>query len=181
MSLSYNYPPQIAYPSAPPVYRAFPPPPRLHWAWVLVLSIVTLGLFWNVWLVVQAWWVKKATGKNRPFAWALAYTLSLPVIIALAIVASVVFYMTKRGDFISDLTAQLSDLSRVVAILLYLASVFLLKSALESAPISIPLHGLGALFFGPIYFQYYLHDYIVEGKTGEQVSGFEEADAPPRS
>jgi hypothetical protein len=31
MSLSYNYPPQMAYPSAPPVYRALPAPPRLHW------------------------------------------------------------------------------------------------------------------------------------------------------
>jgi hypothetical protein len=52
MSMSYNYPPQMAYPSAPPVYRSFPAPPRLHWGIVLVLSFITLGIFGRVWLLV---------------------------------------------------------------------------------------------------------------------------------
>jgi hypothetical protein len=45
---------------------------------------------------------------------------------------------------------------------------------LERQPIRIPLHGLATLFFGPVYFQYYLRKFNVEGMVGEQLSGFEE-------
>jgi hypothetical protein len=174
MSLSYNYPPQMAYPSAPPVYRSFPVPPRLHWAWVLVLSIVTFGIFWMVWLAVQAHWVRKATGNGRAFAWSLAYAVLIPLIVVLEVAAQIIFYSTQRGDFITDFVNSLSDLSRVLAFLLYIASVFMLKSALERQLIRIPLHGLATLFFGPVYFQYYLRKFNVEGMVGEQLSGFEE-------
>jgi hypothetical protein len=48
------------------------------------------------------------------------------------------------------------------------------KSLLEVPPIDIPLNGVVTFFFAPIYFQYHLHDYSVEGKVSEQLSGFEE-------
>ena len=174
MDLSYNYPPELAYPSAPPVYRAFPAPPRLHWAWVLVLSIVTFGIFWMVWMVVQARWVKRATGRTRPFAWALAYLLYLPAIFLVLLAGNLFFTLTQRTDVHQVFFQEVDGLARVLAFVLYIASVFMLKSALESRPISIPLHGLGTFFLGPVYFQYYLHDYSVEGKAGEQLSGFAE-------
>lgn len=186
MSLSYNYPPQMAYPSAPPVYRAFPAPPRMHWVWVLVLSIVTVGIFWPIWLVVQARWVKKATGNGRPFVWSMAYLLFLCLMVIAAIAGSVYLIVTGRHDVYADFADKAANLERAVGFLLYIASVYMLKSALESAPIKIPLHGLIAFLFGPIYFQAYLRDYSVEGKLGEQLSGFEEVapaviDVPPPS
>ena len=49
-----SYPPFYAYPSAPPVVRAVPDPPRLHWGWVLVLSLVTFGVFGTAWLIVAS-------------------------------------------------------------------------------------------------------------------------------
>jgi hypothetical protein len=174
MSLSYNYPPQYAYPSAPPVYRAFPAPPRLHWAWVLLLSILTFGIFWMVWMVVQARWVKKATGNARPFGWALAYLLYIPVIVLAAAAGAVILTFTSRSGMIPDFSNHVADLARVFSFLLYIASVYMLKSALESPLIRIPLHGLATFFFGPVYFQYYLQNYKVEGKVGEQLSGFAE-------
>jgi len=179
MTFSYSYPPEYAYPSRPPLYRPFPAPPRLHWAWVLVLSVVTFGIFWVVWMVVQARWVKKATGNPRAFAWSLANLLFIPLIFVLAIAGNIVFYMTTRADFIGNFMTELADFSRIVGFLLYIASVYLIKSALESSPIKLRLHGLATFFFGPIYFQYYLRDYSVEGKVGEQLSGFgEDAVAP---
>src|SRR4051795_12596976 len=42
-----------------------PLPPNLHWAIVLVLSIVTVGIFWLIWLFVQAAWVKKVRAESR--------------------------------------------------------------------------------------------------------------------
>lgn len=174
MSLSYNYPPQVAYPSAPPVYRAFPAPPRLHWAWVLVLSIVTFGVFWALWMTVQGWWVKKATGNSKAFAWSLAYAVFLVGTFLAAIVGSVYFAFWGQAYGFADFRDKLMDLRSAVGFLLYIASVYLLKSGLESSPIKISLHGLATLFFGPVYFQYYLRKYSVEGKPGEQLSGFEE-------
>jgi hypothetical protein len=172
MSLSYNYPPQMAYPSAPPVYRAFPAPPRLHWAWVLVLSIVTVGIFWPIWLVVQARWVKRATGNIRPFAWTMAYMLFHCLVVMVAIAGSVYLAITGQHGIYADFAERLQILQRVVNFLLYIASVYILKSALESQPIRIPLHGFTTFLFGPVYFQAYLCNYSVEGKVGEQLSGF---------
>ena len=39
--------------------ESFPRPPSMHWALVLLLAIVTFGLFNWVWLFVQSSWVKK--------------------------------------------------------------------------------------------------------------------------
>jgi hypothetical protein len=46
-----------------------------------------------------------------------------------------------------------------------LASLFILRGELESAPISIPRGGVATFFLGVIYFQYHLYDYNVEGKA----------------
>ena len=35
-----------------------PLPPKLHWGWVLLLTIVTAGLFYVIWSFVQAVWVR---------------------------------------------------------------------------------------------------------------------------
>jgi len=173
MSLSYNYPPQYAYPSAPPVYRAFPAPPRLHWAWVLVLSVVTFGIFWAVWLVVQARWVKKATGNARPLVWSVAYLVFLCLMILAAIVGAAYVTVMGRDSVYVDFADKIANLQRAVGFLLYVASVYMLKSALESQPIKIRLHGLFAFMFGPVYFQIHLRNFSVEGKLGEQLSVFE--------
>lgn len=172
MSLSYNYPPQMAYPSGPPVYRAFPAPPRLHWAWVLVLCVATFGMFVPVWLFVQARWVKKATSNNRPFGWTTAYLLFHCLVIVGTIAASVFFTLTGRRELYAALEEQTLFGRCLVGFVLYVASVYLLKSALESAPIRIPVQGLATFVFGPVYFQSFLCSYSGEGKLGEQLSGF---------
>ena len=174
MSLSYNYPPQMAYPSAPPVYRAFPAPPRLHWGWVLVLCVVTLGIFVPVWLFVQARWVKKASGNGRPFAWTVAYLIFYCLLLVMAIGASAFLTFTGRHDLFRVIEEETAFFQRIVGFVSYIASVYLLKSALESPPIKIPLQGLATFIFGPVYFQWFLCRYRVEGKLGEQLSGFAE-------
>ncbi|MGH7866495.1 MAG: zinc-ribbon domain-containing protein [Candidatus Dormibacteraceae bacterium] len=61
--------------------QALPAPPSLHWAIVLLLTVVTLGAFAWVWVFVQAIWVKRLTGTWKPLIW-LSVPLSL-VIVAL--------------------------------------------------------------------------------------------------
>src|SRR5580698_977623 len=107
MSLSYNYPPEMAYPSAPPVYRSFPAPPRLHWGIVLALSIVTLGFFGMIWMPVQAHWVKKVTGNSKPFWWCLAYLLSLPFFFAGAVALGATLGLMGRGALAHEISGTI--------------------------------------------------------------------------
>ncbi|HEV2576334.1 MAG TPA: hypothetical protein VGU25_03895 [Acidobacteriaceae bacterium] len=172
MSLSYNYPPQMAYPSAPPVYRALPAPPRLHWGWVLALSIVSIGIFGIIWVAVQSYWVKKATKNGKPFAWALAYVIFLPFVVVMAGTVGALSTMGKLGDSAANLNILVDLFTRLGGFVLYLASAYTLKGALEAEPIDIPLSGVMTFFFASTYFQYHLYDYNVEGRVGEQLSGF---------
>ena len=174
MSLSYNYPPQMAYPSAPPVYRGLPAPPRLHWGVVLLLSIVTLGMFVSVWMVVVAWWVKKATREAGAFWWSLAYMMVVPAAVVLGIIGAVAARMGGDPTSVYVFTATSSDVMRLASFVLYLVAAFGIKHMLEGPPIDIPLSGVMTFFFGPIYFQYHLYDYSVEGRVAEQLSGFGE-------
>jgi len=176
--MTYSYPPQYAYPSAPPMYRALPAPPRLHWGWVLVLSVLTLGLFLSVWMVVVGWWIKKATICEAAFWWSLAYMLVFPFAVLLGLGGAVAARMGADSISIYVYMATASDLIRLASIVLYLVAVFGTKQLLEAAPIDIPLNGLMTFFFGPIYFQYHLHDYNVEGRVAEQLTGFVEQTLP---
>jgi hypothetical protein len=178
MSMSYNYPPQLAYPSAPPLYRGLPAPPRLHWGWVFGLSVVTLGLFGTVWMVVVGWWIKKATHCAAAFWWSLAYMLVVPVAFVLGVAGVMASRMGGDPVTVYTFTATASDVMRLASVVLYLVAAFGTKHELEAAPIDIPLSGVMTFFFAPYYFQYHLHDYSVEGKVAEQLTGFEHA--PPQ-
>jgi GYF domain 2 len=54
-------------PYAPVVPRIspYPSPPSLHWGIVLLLSVVTCGLFSSVWAIVEAAWVKKVQPESK--------------------------------------------------------------------------------------------------------------------
>jgi hypothetical protein len=174
MSLSYNYPPEYAFPSAPPVYRSFPAPPRLHWGIVFVLSIVTIGIFGMIWMVVQANWVRKVTKNGKPFLLCMVYMLSVPVFFLLAFSGGLAFSIMHQQQALQTFTAVLDGVTRLGLFVLYIVAAYTLKGALEADPIDIPLGGIMTLFFGPTYFQYHLFDYSVEGKVAEQLSGFGE-------
>ena len=39
--------------------NSYPTPPQLHWALVLLFTLLTLGIFMIVWIFVQSTWVRK--------------------------------------------------------------------------------------------------------------------------
>lgn len=171
----------MAYPSAPPVYRGFSAPPRMHWGIVLVLSIVTFGIFGMIWMVIQAIWVKKVTKDSKPFGWCLAYLLSLPVLFVVAIAGGATLGYMHKMDILQEFVALLRPVTRIVVFVLYLFAAYTLKGALERQPIDIPLSGVMTFFLGATYFQYHLFDYNVEGRVAEQLNapaGSEEASGP---
>lgn len=172
--MTYTYPPQYAYPSAPPMYRALPAPPRLHWGWVFGLSVITFGIFGSIWMVVQASWVKKATRNARPFWWCLAYLLCLPSLFLIAVAGGITAALVHRADVAPQIGALVTLVFRIAMIVCYIGGAFSMKNALEAEPIDIPLSGVMTFFFAPFYFQYHLFDYNVEGRVAEQLTGFGE-------
>jgi preprotein translocase subunit SecY len=159
-----TYPPYYAYPSAPPVVRAVPDPPRLHWGLLLVLSVITLGVFGTVWMIVQANWVRKVRGRSRTLPWAIANASVIPALFLFALVMGglgAVLHLQNVQAAIEIATQWV----RIVMYALWILTLYMLHNELSAQPIGIPLSGVATFFFGPIYFQYHLYDYQVSDEV----------------
>jgi hypothetical protein len=155
-----TYPPYYAYPSAPPVVRAVPDPPRLHWGWVLLLSVITFGVFGSIWLIVQANWVRKVRGRSNALRWAIAYVSAIPALFLFAVVIGVVGALIHWQN-VQAAVSSAAVFVRLAVLVCWIFAIFTLSSELSEEPIGIPLVGVMTFFFGPIYFQYHLQDYQV--------------------
>jgi preprotein translocase subunit SecY len=155
-----SYSPFYAYPSAPPVVRAVPDPPRLHWGWVLLLWMITFGIFGSVWLIVQANWVRKVGGHSRTLPWAIVYASILPVLFLFAIFLGVLGVLLHLQN-VQAIVAMAANWSRIAMLLLWILTVYMLGNELNEDPIDIPLNNVMIFFFGPVYFQYHLYNYKV--------------------
>ena len=155
-----SYPPYYAYPSAPPVVRAVPDPPRLHWGWVLVLSYATLGVFGQIWMIVQCAWVRKVYGKSKTLPWAIANACVLPLFF-LGALGLGFFGTLMHVQNVMGILSVATTLVRILLLVLWIVTIFSLRGELSAYPLDIPLGGGMTFFFGPIYFQYHLFDYQV--------------------
>jgi preprotein translocase subunit SecY len=146
------------------VVRAVPDPPRLHWGIVLVLSIISFGIFGMAWLIVQANWVRKVRGHSKTLPWAIAYASTLPVLFLFAIVMGIlggVFHIANVQAFVTSAVL----LVRIAIFILWIVTIYTLSNELNADPINIPLSGIMTFFFGPVYFQYHLFDYHVSDEV----------------
>jgi hypothetical protein len=152
-----DYPSYYAYPSTPPVVRAMPRPPRLHWGWVLALQLLTRGFFELAWLIVQANWVRRVRGKSRAFPFSIALACLLPLMILYVVFMAAL--MRLLGASFETWAGIIVGLWVISFVVLRLVTVFTLRSELQEEPIGIPLGGGMTFFFGTIYFQYHLRDW----------------------
>jgi GYF domain 2 len=124
------------------------PPPNLHWGVVLLLHIVTCGIFGIIWLFVEAVWVKKV----RPSSRALLYLIGCVVLGFIA-----VFINAERGD--GNPMAALMNLGSIV---IYLCGIFSMRGDIEDyynneEKIGLSLNGILTFFFSVFYFQYHFN------------------------
>lgn len=137
-------------------------PPDFHWALVLLIGVVTCGLFNYAWLIVEAVFVRKVKSDSKGL---------LFVIIAIA-----GFFV---GGFVNGIMAAAShgqsspygSLFSIAALVLYLVGVFQMKSDLEdyynsTEPINLRLSGVMVFFFNVYYFQYHFSRIAQWKKTG---------------
>jgi hypothetical protein len=140
-----------ASPGAPPV-SAYPPPPSLHWAIVLLLGVVTCGIFAWVWVLVEAAWMKKAAPASKAL---LLYGISVGLILFATVLA-------VSRQFISPMTATFQPLVNLGGWVLWLVASFSLKNSIEEhfstadpIPSAMGLSGVMTFFFNVYYFQYH--------------------------
>ena len=126
-----------------------PKPPKLHWAVVLLLTVVTFFIFAVIWMFVEAAWVRKVRPQSRALYYLLGYLG--------AAVASVVINTS------STTPSALSGVFSLVGMVLVLVGLFAMKSDIEDFyPMlnrgGVSLSGVMTFFFGVFYIQYHLSE-----------------------
>jgi MFS family permease len=137
-------------------------PPDFHWALVLLIGVVTCGLFNQAWLIVEAAFVRKVKPESKGL-----------LFIILAVAGFLI------GGFVNGIMAAAShgrstpygSLFTLVALVLYLVGVFQMKSDLEdyynsTEPINLQMNGVMVFFFNVYYFQYHFSRIAQWKKSG---------------
>ncbi len=157
-------PPQQQRPAyAQPQYQqpgAGPMPPAMHWALVLVLAIVTCGIFGIAWMFIQAGFVKKIDPQSKAMQMYLAY-------IAIILLGSVFL----RGS-LAALT--ILPLIQLAAMVIFWIGAFGMRKSLVTYYNSVENCGLQlgpimTFFFSVLYFQYHLSRIVNWKRTGQLV------------
>ena len=131
---------------APALERELVPlPPNLHWAIVLVLGTVTLGLFNTVWALIQANWARKLSGNNKPMVLVAMYPAGI-----------------VTGTIMGILKVPLVPLVNLVTGIVYLVGIFSIRDAMEDyynsiENIGLSLSGVVTFFFSTVYIQYHIN------------------------
>jgi len=123
----------------------YPTPPSLHWALVLLFTILTGGFFVLVWIFRQAAWVRRIDPTCKAL-FVLAVTFPLPVILALL----------PRPSLPDDLPLMLAMLlGRLISIVTFAWSYLSMRRVIE-ARFDLHLSGLMTFFFNVFYLQHYM-------------------------
>lgn len=141
--------PAVAQPQeAPPAVlssTAYPSPPTMNWVVVLILTLLTCGLFGLIWMFVQAYFVKKIDPGNNAI---LLFVLALGLYFGGGIFAAI----TGSGD--------IGRLIAFGALVLILVGIFNMRTSLQHhynqvEPIQLRLSGPMTVFFSVLYFQFH--------------------------
>ena len=149
------------YGGQPAAYAApaalYPAPPNLHWALVLLLTVVTCGVFSIIWLVVEALWIKKVKPEAKSMTYLIITAALWVALIALSITQGV---SNASSGHIQPGLQGLALLIQIGYLITYILTVFAMRSDIEdhyntAEPIGLSLSGVMTFFFNVYYFQYH--------------------------
>ncbi|MEW9572732.1 pilin [Rhodanobacter sp. Si-c] len=133
--------------------RAYlPPPPSLHWGWVFLLSVLTLGIFAIVWPFIQASWVRKIDPLSSA---SLMLWLSLGGII-------ISFFLIPAWTPVGDAapltsTERLGKLLQLASGMLFYGAYFAMSASIRRHMIiyrlPVRIGGITLFFFNTLYLQ----------------------------
>jgi len=147
--------------AAAPAVATGPIPTDFHWALVLLLGIVTCGLFNHAWMVVEAAFTRKLKPESKGL-----------LLVILGIVG--IFFGGFMNGFMRALTHDATPYGSIftlAAAVVYLVGAFQIRSDLEDyyntvEPINLRLSGVMTFFFSVYYFQYHFSRIANWKKTG---------------
>jgi hypothetical protein len=152
---------QSAYGTTPGVATS-PVPPDFHWALVLLLGVVTCGLFLWAWIIVEAAFIRKIKPQSKGLLFLL---LGFGCHIAAAVV-NIAVAATTRGS-----QNPLGGLFSLAGLVLQIIAYFTMRSDLEdyynsTENIGLSLSGVMTFFFAVFYFQHHFSRIAKWKKTG---------------
>jgi hypothetical protein len=162
----YAAQPQAAYAAPPQPLAGGPVPPGMHWALVLVLAWVTLGIFGVVWVFKQAGFVQKIDPTSKA-----KMLLALGVLAMFSQVALILAGIALGSTEMIALLSILMMLLYVGYIVAWLLAIFGMRNSLLKyyntvEPIGLKLSGAMTFFFNFLYFQYHFARIAEWKRTG---------------
>ncbi|MBP1473932.1 pilin [Frateuria sp. MAH-13] len=131
---------------------SLPTPPSMHWGWVFLLSVVTLGIFAIVWSFIQANWVRRIDPDSRATA-----------MMGAALTCYFVGYFLAANGAPLDEDAPATTMERLgwllelVYVLLFLGAYFAMAGTIRRvmAGYRVPMRigGITLFFFNTLYLQ----------------------------
>ena len=144
-----TFPAQII-PAARTDLSSTPPPPRLHWALVLLFTLLTLGIFFIVWMFIQAAWIKKIHPRSN------AITLFV-IYLVLVLLGQVIAGASEKDSNEAAAASMLILIGTIVSIV----GIFSMRRSMvdyynKVEPIGLRLSGVLTFFLGVFYLQYHM-------------------------
>jgi hypothetical protein len=135
-------------------------PPSMHWALVLVLSMIT-GIFGLIWFFVQAGYVKKIDPASRARKFLVLGLLAYLVLIVGMIGITAAAAMGVGSAGMAAAGGFVAFILWVAGMVFMLSAVFGMRRSLVDyfnsvEPIGLRLSGVMTFFFNILYFQYHL-------------------------
>jgi hypothetical protein len=155
---AYPVPPAAAAAYNAGSSSAYPDPPNLHWALVLLLGFLTCGIFTVVYDLVQAAWLRRIVPSSK----ALIYYIVASVFWLANTANSVSNVQIARTGHSTHGVSVLGGLASIGFFVFLIAARFSMRQSLEEhyngpEPIGLRLGPIMTFFFGGLYFQFHFN------------------------
>lgn len=159
---AYAQPASYQQPLAPGAGVAYPDPPNLHWALVLLLDLVTCSLFQMVWNIILALWFKRISPSSKALP---LYIASAVLLLMQGVMGQTLGLMSGRHGFNYPYgsgghpgSVAIYSLVAIGCWVVRLIARFTFRSELEQHfntvdPIGLRINPVLTFFFGGIYLQ----------------------------
>jgi hypothetical protein len=136
----------------------FPDPPDLPWWVALILGIVTGGLFFVIWDIVEAAWMRRVS--ERSAALGLYVVVAILYVLRLPEAWHIVAYNAFNGPFV--VITPLGEGMGLAGLALAIAARFVFRNELlrhfnGPEPLGLRLNAFWTLLFGGLYFQFHFN------------------------
>jgi len=133
---------------------AYPDPPNLHWALVLLIGVFTCGLFLTVWAFVQAAWMRKVNPRSNALFFYIAGTV-------VGYGGGIARFFLVLSSGLEHMYLTLGFTIWLITLVLFLFGIFDLRRSMEEhfngpEPIGLSLSAVMTFFFSTFYFQYHM-------------------------